>query len=144
MPATAFSAAIEAAYRNRQLTRPRVHVLYAVQRLIHEHPSHKRLAAVTRTSISTVRRALADAQRLGLLTWDRRVIGMPGARLQIANAYSLNAGPIGYSSTYKPRSFSLNTSPPAPALAAIASGMTERFAARWRGARGHDGVRLAV
>jgi len=55
-------------------------------------PSHKRLAAETGTSVSTVQRALRELQDLGVVTWRPRMRDDSG---QTSNEYRLTSSPFG-------------------------------------------------
>lgn len=52
-------------------------------------PSHARLADCSRTSVSTVQRALAAGRDLGLLDWQRRIVRAGWRAEQTSNAYVL-------------------------------------------------------
>lgn len=109
MTASEMRAAIKAAYRAKKLTALHRDVLYAINTLIAENPSERRLAGVAGCSISTVKRAKARAKSLNLFHWTRRVVAGIGWRAQISNAYHRGPGQIQYSSMFS-RSLSLNLS----------------------------------
>lgn len=55
-------------------------------------PSHATIAAKANTCPRTVQRALEDARRLGLVTWDQRATRRDGETVQITNQYVLLPG----------------------------------------------------
>jgi DNA-binding transcriptional MocR family regulator len=85
----AFKAALETAYRRRELTRLHVHIGYRLAGWRSATPTHRALARSAGCCKRTVQRALDRMRNLGLLSWTRQVLVGPGWRAMIASRYSL-------------------------------------------------------
>lgn len=77
-------------------------------------PTHGDLAKHTRRGVATVKRALAVFCGLGLVSWERRTVGLCGWRAKVANRYTL-AIPAHIGELIKSRVRSLTMSYPGPA-----------------------------